>query len=112
MSECVFCQIAAGKIDANFLYQDDSVMAFKDAHPKTPVHILIVPIKHIPSTAEAGSEDLPVLAHMLEVANIVAKKAGVPGAYKLVINTGAEAGQVVMHLHMHLLGGKKINTLV
>jgi len=112
MADCVFCQIAAGKIPSDFIYQDETVMAFKDLHPKAPVHVLVVPKKHIASTADITGEDLPGLAHMLEVANIVAEKQGIPGAYKLVINTGSSAGQVIMHLHMHLLGGKKINLLV
>jgi histidine triad (HIT) family protein len=112
MTDCVFCQIIAGKIPGEIVFQDDSVVAFKDIHPKAPVHILVIPKKHIVSMAEITPEDLPVAAHMLEVADSVAKKLGSGKAYKLVINTGSEAGQVVMHLHMHLLGGKRINSLV
>jgi len=87
------------------------VVAFKDVNPKAPVHILIIPKKHIASLAEVKPEDLPIVAHMMEAANIAAGQQGI-SSYKLVINTGKEAGQVVMHLHMHLLGGKKINFLV
>jgi histidine triad (HIT) family protein len=112
MADCIFCQIGSGKIPSDVVYQDETVMAFKDIHPKAPVHVLIMPKKHIPSTADITQEDLPIIAHMIETANIVAQKAGIPGAYKLVINTGSSAGQVVMHLHMHLLGGKKITVLV
>jgi histidine triad (HIT) family protein len=112
MADCIFCQIGSGKIPSDVVYQDDTVIAFKDIHPKAPVHVLIIPKKHIPSIADITGKDLPVVAHMLEAANIVARQAGIPGAYKLVINTGASAGQVVMHLHMHLLGGKKITVLV
>jgi histidine triad (HIT) family protein len=112
MADCIFCQIGSGQIPGEVVYQDEAVMAFKDIHPKAPVHVLIIPKKHIPSTADMTKEDLPVVAHMLEAANIVAQKAGIPGAYKLVINTGASAGQVVMHLHIHLLGGKKITAVV
>jgi histidine triad (HIT) family protein len=108
MAECIFDQIASGKIPSDTVYKDDTVMAFKDIHPKTPVHILIIPIKHIVSLAEITPEDLPVVAHMMEVANIVARQAGTGDAYKLIINTGGDAGQVVMHLHMHLLGGRRI----
>jgi histidine triad (HIT) family protein len=108
MTDCLFCQIGSGKIPAEVVYQDESVMAFKDIHPKAPVHVLIIPKKHIASNADITKNDLPILAHMMEAANIAAQKEGVPGAYKLVINTGPSAGQVVMHLHMHLLGGKKI----
>jgi histidine triad (HIT) family protein len=112
LADCIFCQIASGKVPSESVYQDETVLAFKDIHPKSPVHVLIIPRKHITSTADVTKEDLPIVAHMLEAANIVAQKEGIPGAYKLVINTGASAGQVVMHLHMHLLGGRKINALV
>ncbi len=112
MADCIFCQIIAGKIPADIVYQDETVLAFKDINPKAPVHVLIIPKKHIVSLAELSNEDLPVAAHMLETANAVAKQMGTGKAYKLVTNTGSEAGQVVMHLHMHLLGGRKINSLV
>jgi histidine triad (HIT) family protein len=110
--ECIFCKIVAGKIPSDFVYRDHTVVAFKDINPKAPVHVLIIPRKHIVSLAEADREDLPTIAHMMEVANIVAREQGTGDAYKLVINTGKGAGQVVMHLHLHLLGGKKINALV
>jgi histidine triad (HIT) family protein len=112
MPDCVFCQIVAGKIPGDIVFQDESVLALKDIHPKAPVHILIIPKKHIVSLADLKPEDLPVAAHMLEVANTVARQMGTGKAYKLVTNTGSEAGQVIMHLHMHLLGGKRINSLV
>jgi histidine triad (HIT) family protein len=106
--ECVFDQIASGKLPADVVYQDDTVLAFKDIHPKAPIHILIIPKKHITSLAEMTKEDLPIVAHMLEVANTVAKQQGAGGSFKLIINTGGNAGQVVMHLHMHLLANKQI----
>ena len=108
MEECVFDQIASGKLPADVVYQDDTVLAFKDIHPKAPIHILIIPKKHITSLAEMTKEDLPIVAHMLEVANTVAKQQGAGGSFKLIINTGGNAGQVVMHLHMHLLANKQI----
>ena len=97
MADCIFDQIASGKIPSDVVYQDDTVMAFKDIHPKAPVHVLIIPKKHIASLSDITPEDLPIVGHMLEVANIVAELQGAKGAYKLVINTGSEAGQVVMH---------------
>jgi histidine triad (HIT) family protein len=106
--DCIFDQIAAGKIPSDVVYQDDTVMAFKDIHPKAPVHVLIIPKKHITSLAEITKDDLPLVSHMLEVANIVAKKQNIGHGYKLVINTGKDGGQVIMHLHMHLLGGRKM----
>jgi histidine triad (HIT) family protein len=111
MSDCIFDQIAQGKIPSEIVYQDETVLAFKDIHPKAPVHVLIIPKKHIASMLEITPPDLPLVAHMMEAANIVARQNNLT-AYKLVINTGPEAGQAVMHLHMHLLGGKKINALV
>jgi histidine triad (HIT) family protein len=111
-AECIFCKIGRGEIPSDVVYQDDSVMAFKDIHPQAPVHILIIPKKHITCLAEITPEDLPVVTHMIEVANIVAEKKDAGSAYKIVINTGRDAGQVVMHLHMHLLAGKKIQTPV
>jgi histidine triad (HIT) family protein len=106
MSECLFCNIAAGKIPSEVVYQDETVFAFKDIHPKAPVHVLIIPKKHISSLADLKTEELPVAAHMLEVVNKVASRLGTAKGYKVVVNTGAEGGQVVMHFHMHLLGGK------
>jgi histidine triad (HIT) family protein len=106
--DCIFDQIGAGKIPSDVVYQDDTVMAFKDIHPKAPVHILIIPKRHITSLAEIKSSDLPLVAHMIEVANLVASGQGVGNGYKLVINTGRDGGQVVMHLHMHLLGGRRM----
>jgi histidine triad (HIT) family protein len=106
--DCIFDQIASGKIPSDVLYQDDAVMAFRDIHPKAPVHVLIIPKKHITSLAEVTPEDFPVVMHMIEVANRVAKQQGIGHGYKLVINTGRDGGQVVMHLHIHLLGGKRM----
>ena len=107
MAECIFDKIVAGQIPSDIVYQDDTVMAFKDLHPKAPIHILIIPKKHITSMAEITRSDLPVIAHMMEVANIIARQEPTGGSFKLVINTGAEAGQAIMHLHMHLLAGKR-----
>jgi histidine triad (HIT) family protein len=106
MSDCLFCNIAAGKIPSEMVYQDETVFAFKDIHPKAPVHILIIPKKHITSLSEIKSDELPIAAYMLEAANKIAKQLGIGKGYKLVINTGKEGGQVIMHLHLHLLGGK------
>jgi histidine triad (HIT) family protein len=106
MADDIFCQIVAGRIPAEIVYQDENMVAFKDIHPKASVHVLLVPRKHIPSLAELKAEDAPVLAHLMQKAGAVAQKLGVGKNFKLVINTGPEAGQVVMHLHIHLLAGK------
>ena len=106
---CIFCQIASGEIPSEFLYEDDDFVAFNDIHPQTPVHILIVPKKHIVSIADLADEDVPLVGRMMAVAKKVAQGAGVAEkGYRLVINTGPEGGQVIMHLHMHLLGGKRL----
>ncbi len=107
MAECIFDQIGSGKIPSDVVYQDDTVMAFNDIHPKAPVHVLIIPKKHIASLVEVTQEELPIVGHMIEVANIVAKKKGI-SSYKLVVNNGKDAGQAIMHLHMHLLSGRQL----
>ena len=109
MLDCIFCQIAAHNIPSTIIYEDEQIIAFEDIDPQAPVHVLIVPKKHIASMAEITNSDLPLIGHMMEVANIVARQQPTEGSFKLVINTGAEAGQAIMHLHMHLLAGKHFN---
>ncbi len=111
--DCIFCQIATGKIPSQLLYQDEEVIAFDDINPKAPTHLLIVPRKHIPSLAHLSEAESPLVGHMTRVANKLAREAGVAeNGYRLVINTGREGGQLVPHLHMHLLGGRQMaNTL-
>ena len=111
--DCIFCQIATGKMPSQLLYQDEEVIAFGDINPKAPTHLLIVPRKHIPSLAHLSEVESPLVGHMARVANKLAREAGVcENGYRLVINTGREGGQLVPHLHMHLLGGRQMaNTL-
>jgi histidine triad (HIT) family protein len=109
MSECIFCRIGTGEIPSQMVYQDPEIIAFRDIHPQAPTHILIIPKKHLASLAELKTGDLPVVAHMIEAANKIAREQGISDGYRLVINTGSKAGQVVMHLHMHLLGGKQFS---
>jgi histidine triad (HIT) family protein len=107
MEDCIFCKIAAGEMDTEFLYEDDAVVAFADISPMAPVHALIVPKKHVANVDEAGPEDRELLGHMIHAAQKLARDLGVSeSGYRLVINTGAGAGQTVPHLHMHLLGGR------
>lgn len=107
--DCVFCKIIAGEISTKLLFQDDSVVAFNDIHPAAPTHVLIVPRKHILSLAHLTENETPLIGRMVEVANKLAKDGGIADAgYRLVINTGKEGGQVVPHLHMHLLGGRRL----
>ena len=107
--DCVFCQIVAGKIPAEILYQDDEVIAFPDINPLSPTHLLIIPKKHIPSLAHLSEEETTIIGHMAKIANLLAKEKGIAErGYRLVINCGEEGGQIVPHLHMHLLGGREL----
>ncbi len=106
--ECIFCQIVAGKIPSQTLYQDEGVIAFRDINPQAPVHVLIIPKSHIPSLAQLTEST--TIANMVDVANRLAKEEGILEAgYRLVINCGREGGQAVPHLHMHLLGGRRMS---
>ncbi len=107
--DCVFCQIVAGKIPADIIYQDKEIIAFRDIHPQTPVHVLIVPRKHIPSLAQLADSDVCLVGEMARVANEVARREGIfEAGYRVVVNVGKGGGQVVLHLHMHLLGGLRL----
>jgi len=104
MSECIFCNIVSKDIPAEFVYENESVIAFHDIHPKAPVHILIVPRAHIVSVNDLKNEHAPVIAALMLAAPAVAEKAGVKErGYKLAFNVGKGGGQVVDHIHMHLL---------
>ena len=104
--ECLFCKIAAGKMDTRFEYENDTVVVFKDINPHAPVHWLIVPKKHIRSINDLTADDRTIIAEITDVARRMAKKAGVhESGYKLVFNVEKGGGQVIFHLHMHLLGG-------
>lgn len=108
--DCIFCQIVAGEIPSDIVYQDEEVFAFRDIKPQAPVHILVIPKKHIPSLDQLTEDELPLIAHMVAVANQLAKKEGVAQkGYRLAISCGEEGGQVVSHLHMHLLGGRRLS---
>jgi histidine triad (HIT) family protein len=104
---CVFCRIIAGKAPAKIVYQDDRVTAFWDIHPAAPCHILIVPNLHLDSMNDVQVEHEAMLGQMLRVARQVAEAEKVAtSGYRLIINTGRDGGQVVQHVHMHLLGGQ------
>jgi histidine triad (HIT) family protein len=111
MSEnCIFCKIIAKEAPAEILYSDELVIAFRDIQPAAPIHILIVPNKHIPSLNEVAQEDKMLIGHLHTVAQKLAVEEGIDQkGYRLVTNTGKEGGQVVYHLHLHLMGGKKLS---
>jgi len=94
---------------SEMVYQDQDIIAFRDIHPQAPTHVLVIPRKHIVSLAEVKPGDLSLVTKMVAAANTIAREQGIVDGYRLVINTGAKAGQVVMHLHMHVLGGKKFS---
>jgi diadenosine tetraphosphate (Ap4A) HIT family hydrolase len=109
MSDCLFCGIVEGKIKANLVYQDDAVIAFKDIGPKAPVHILIVPRKHIENILALDPSDAAVIGQIFQVAARLAREQGIADSgFRVVVNSGADAGQSVSHLHYHLLGGRQL----
>ncbi len=108
--DCIFCQIAAGKIPSEIIYQDEELIAFRDINPQAPTHLLIIPRKHIPSIAQLSQAELPLMGRMVTVANKLAQAVGITETgYRLVLNYGEWGGQVVPHLHMHLLGGRRLS---
>ena len=107
--DCVFCKIATGEIPADILYQDEEVIAFRDINPVAPTHLLIIPRKHIPSLAHLPDAETPLIGHMAKIANQLAKEEGIfESGYRLAISCGEQGGQVVPHLHMHLVGGRQL----
>ena len=108
---CIFCQIVAGKIPSDILYQDEEVVAFRDVNPQAPTHLIIIPKRHIPSLAHLSEAELALIGHMVNIANQLAKREGISeGGYRLAINCGKEGGQLVPHLHLHLLGGRQLSS--
>lgn len=107
MADCLFCQIVRQKIPCKILYEDDHSMAFEDINPQAPVHLLIIPKRHIESLAQAEKNDGELMAHLLHTLNHMAKEKRIKDSgYRTVINTGDNGGQTVHHLHIHLLGGR------
>ena len=107
MTDCIFCKIIAGEIPSTQAYSDEQVYGFRDIHPVAPTHVLIVPRKHFASVNALEPEDEVLVGHMFSVARAVAEQEGVAAnGYRLIINTGADAGQEVFHLHLHLIGGQ------
>lgn len=103
---CIFCKIVAGEIPSTPLYQDEQVYAFADIDPKAPVHVLIVPRKHLASLDDSDPDKRALLGHLLGAASEIARQKGLARGYRVVVNTGPDGGQTVDHLHLHLLGGR------
>lgn len=104
-SDCLFCRIVAGAIPSDLLHEDDEVIVFRDIAPQAPTHVLAIPRRHVPSAAELTDEDGPLLAALFAALRRVATDAGLAD-YRIVTNVGPGAGQSVLHLHLHLLGGR------
>lgn len=112
MSDCIFCKIIKGEIPSASVYRDEQTYAFRDINPAAPTHILIVPNKHIDSVNMMIPDDEPLIGHLFSAAKQIAEQEGLSEkGYRLVINTNAEAGQTVFHIHLHLLGGKPLGRM-
>lgn len=112
MADCVFCRIAARQAAADIVYEDDDVVAFRDIHPKYRVHILVVPKRHIASAAELRTEHDELSGKLLRVgADLAAKEGVTDSGFRLLTNTGPNSGQVVDHLHLHVLGGELLHPI-
>jgi histidine triad (HIT) family protein len=110
---CIFCQIIQKEIPSEIVFEDEKLVAFKDINPKAPIHLLIVPKKHIESVAVLNEEDKSLISEMIWRAKILAEEQGIAKrGYKLIINCGEDGGQLIKHIHLHLLGGKKLEGLV
>jgi len=109
MADCLFCRIVAGEIPAALVAEDEDVVAFKDINPQAPVHILVIPRRHLPNTAASAEADEPLIGHLLRVGCRIAAEAGVgDSGFRLVLNNGPDSGEAVNHLHLHVLGGRRL----
>jgi len=106
-TDCLFCKVAKGGIPATIVHEDDEVVAFRDIDPKAPVHILVIPRRHVPSLEAAADDDGALLGRLLLVARDLARSEGIAeDGFRTVLNVGADGGQTVHHLHLHVLGGR------
>jgi histidine triad (HIT) family protein len=109
MSDCIFCKIIKKEIPAKIIYEDDKVIAFEDINPQAPVHLLIVPIKHIPTLLDLKIEDNQLIGHIFLTANNLAKNKGISvSGFRAVFNCNKDAGQAVYHIHLHIFGGRRM----
>jgi histidine triad (HIT) family protein len=110
--DCIFCQIASGELDTEFVLETDTVVAFNDIAPAAPTHVLVVPKRHLGSVAELGPGEQELLAELIDAANAVASERGLDASgYRVLTNHGADAGQTVQHVHFHVLGGNALGPL-
>jgi len=112
MTDCIFCKIIKKEIPSKIIYEDDIALAFEDIGPQAPVHILVIPKKHIPTTLDLRDEDDHLMGHLFKIANKVAKDKGIAeSGFRLIVNSNPESGQVVYHIHLHILGGRRLHGL-
>jgi histidine triad (HIT) family protein len=110
MQSCLFCRIIKREIPSQIVYEDDSVLAFKDIRPEAPVHLLVCPRKHIPTLNDISPEDNPLIGQMFQAAKTLAEQSGIQqDGWRTVFNVNAGAGQTVFHIHLHLLGGRQFH---
>ena len=109
MENCIFCKIIAGDIPATKVYEDETILAFRDIAPQAPTHILVIPKVHIEDCNGISAENSAVVAHIFEMIPKIAAEEGLVNGYRVVTNCGVDAGQTVPHLHFHILGGKALN---
>jgi len=108
MGDCIFCKIVKGEIPSQKVYEDDSIIAFDDVNPQAPVHVLIIPKRHIDKISSVSLEDESLLGRMMLKAKSIAEDKGIDkSGYRIVVNCEKDAGQLVFHVHMHILGGRK-----
>ena len=109
MSDCLFCKMVSGEISPDIVYENDAVLAFRDLNPRAPTHILVIPKKHIPTLADISAEDTALMGEIIQAAKKVAELEGLADSgYRTVFNCNRDAGQAVYHIHLHLLGGRKL----
>ncbi|MGH2702017.1 MAG: histidine triad nucleotide-binding protein [Actinomycetota bacterium] len=106
MTECLFCKIARRELDSDIVHESDDIMVFRDINPAAPLHVLAIPKEHVASVDELNRNHAGVLAEMLIALSTIADREGTDGGYRIVTNVGPDAGQSVLHLHFHLLGGR------
>ncbi len=113
MDDCIFCKIVKGEIPSEKVYEDEKILAFKDINPVTPIHVLVIPKKHFKDVLDVKEEDKEIIADLFQSINKIAKTLGIEkNGFRIVNNCGEDAGQEVMHLHFHLLAGKKLGTKI
>lgn len=113
MNDCIFCKIIKKEIPSSIVYEDDEILAFRDINPAAPVHILVIPKKHISSLVDLNKEDELLVGKIYTTINKIAKQEGIDSkGFRVIVNCGEDGGQEVKHLHFHILGGKKLGTKI